>query len=113
MRSVKNKAKNKFLFGISLPISAYGIIIPHNHLAIGRNPVKKPKSKLWHFSQKVPKALDPGDTSRACDTVFDGPFAVFDDERFTNEFRGSNIQINPIAKSSRREITTGGRRHGT
>jgi len=73
-----------------------GYIIKPDYTLIRRRTVKKLKNKLWHFNQKVLKALDPDDTSRACDIIFNDPFIVFDNGKFTDDFRHIFSSINSV-----------------
>lgn len=76
-------------------INFCGYIIKPDYTLIRRRTVKKLKSKLWYFNQKVLKALDPDDR-RACDIIFNDPFIVFDKEKFTDDFRHIFSSINSV-----------------
>lgn len=76
-------------------INFCGYIIKPDYTLIRRRTVKKLKSKLWHFNQKVLKALD-SDDKRAADIIFNDPFIVFDKEIFTDDFRHIFSSINSV-----------------
>ena len=93
---LKLHPKKQILQPATNGINFCGYIIKPDYTLIRRRTVKKLKSKLWHFNQKVLKALDPDDTSRACDIIFNDPFIVFDNEKFTNDFRHIFSSINSV-----------------
>jgi len=93
---LKLHPKKQILQPATNGINFCGYIIKPDYTLIRRRTVKKLKNKLWHFNQKVLKALDPDDTSRACDIIFNDPFIVFDNEKFTNDFRHIFSSINSV-----------------
>ena len=93
---LKLHPKKQILQPTTNGINFCGYIIKPNYTLIRRRTVKKLKSKLWHFNQKVLKVLDPDDISHACDIIFNDPFIVFDNERFTDDFRHIFSSINSV-----------------
>ncbi len=93
---LKLHPKKQILQPATNGINFCGYIIKPDYTLIRRRTVKKLKSKLWHFNQKVLKALDPDDTSRACDIIFNNPFIVFDNKRFTDDFLHIFSSINSV-----------------
>jgi len=115
---LKLHPKKQILQPATNGINFCGYIIKPDYTLIRRRTVKKLKNKLWHFNQKVLKALDPDDISRApldnknrlsssqktsnsltgqaCDIIFNDPFIVFDNERFTDDFLHIFSSINSV-----------------
>lgn len=92
---LKLHPKKQILQPAANGVNFCGYIIKPDYTLIRRRTAKKLKSRLWHFNQKVLKALDP-DNKRACDIIFNDPFIVFDNERFTDDFRHIFSSINSV-----------------
>ena len=93
---LKLHPKKQILQPATNGINFCGYIIKPDYTLIRRRTVKKLKNKLWHFNQKVLTALDPDDTSRACDIIFNDLFIVFDNGKFTDDFRHIFSSINSV-----------------
>jgi len=93
---LKLHPKKQILKPTTKGIDFCGYIVKPDYTLIRRRTVKKPKTKLWHFNQNILKALFPDDISRACDIIFTDPFIVFDNERFTEDFRHIFSSINSV-----------------
>ena len=93
---LKLHPKKQILQPATNGINFCGYIIKPDYTLIRRRTVKKLKNKLWHFNQKVLNTFDPDDTSRACDIIFNDPFKVFDNGRFTDDFRHIFSSINSV-----------------
>jgi len=77
-------------------INFCGYIVKPNYTLIRRRTVKKLKNNLWHFNEKILNTLSPNDMPRACDIIFNDPFIVFDNGRFTDDFRHIFSSINSV-----------------
>ncbi len=93
---LKLHPKKQILQPTTNGINFCGYIVKPDYTLIRRRTVKKLKSNLWHFNQKILKALDPDNMSHACDIIFNDPFIVFDNEKFTNDFRHIFSSINSV-----------------
>ncbi len=93
---LKLHPKKQILQPTTNGINFCGYIVKPDYTLIRRRTVKKLKSNLWHFNQKILKALDSDNMSHACDIIFNDPFIVFDNEKFTDDFRHIFSSINSV-----------------
>ncbi len=93
---LKLHPKKQILRPTMTGIDFCGYIIKPEYTLIRRRTVKKLKTKLWRFNQNILKALSPDDLSHACDIIFTDPFIVFDNDRFTENFRHIFSSINSV-----------------
>lgn len=92
---LKLHPKKQVLQPVTSGINFCGYIIKPSHTLVRRRTVKKLKSKLWHFNHKVLKTLD-ADQTLACNIIFNDPFVVFDQNKFTADFRHIFSAINSV-----------------
>jgi retron-type reverse transcriptase len=93
---LKLHPKKQILQPATNGINFCGYIVKPDYTLIRRRTVKKLKNNLWHFNEKILNTLSPNDMPRACDIIFNDPFIVFDNGRFTDDFRHIFSSINSV-----------------